>query len=310
MSQESNIYFSKDTENAIVLYNNTVDPVEKEKIYNEHIHTPLRKMCEYIFNKYGFRYINLSPENAMDDVLGYVVTKLHLFDPSKNFKAFSYFTIACLHYLQQANMKEYKLKNVNIEIDVNSDSEDTGKHILVAPGSARNDFEGFDVKKFTEELVTFWRNTNHWKHIIKSKTQIRALNNVLDILTDDSGVQDFTKHGIFKAIKTKDPSTPSSRYTTILRKLKTYYPSLLQYYLKYDKMPDSLPGVDVSNKGFQYRELYYRKKLIRETAREKQTTEMAREKRAASYRALLRNVLSKEAYEKHFGVDDRVTTNN
>ena len=42
--KKSKNYFTQDTENAIVLYNNTPDPKMRSDIYAKEIHYPLEKM--------------------------------------------------------------------------------------------------------------------------------------------------------------------------------------------------------------------------------------------------------------------------
>ena len=39
-------YFTKDTENAIVEYNSTTDPILRNKIYKERIQYPFEKLAE------------------------------------------------------------------------------------------------------------------------------------------------------------------------------------------------------------------------------------------------------------------------
>ena len=49
-------YFTQDTENAIVLYNNTLDPEERSNIYRERIHYGFFKLTENIIHTFKFYY--------------------------------------------------------------------------------------------------------------------------------------------------------------------------------------------------------------------------------------------------------------
>ena len=50
----SNTYFTKDTENAIVLYNNTEDPEVKSRIYERDIHYAFNRLVEAITHRFKF----------------------------------------------------------------------------------------------------------------------------------------------------------------------------------------------------------------------------------------------------------------
>ena len=47
-------YFTQETENAIVLYNNTSNPVLKSKIYEEKIHYAFFKLTQNIIHTFKF----------------------------------------------------------------------------------------------------------------------------------------------------------------------------------------------------------------------------------------------------------------
>ena len=53
---KSKNYFTQETEDAIVLYNNTVDPKIKSEIYESYIHYPFFKLTENIIHTFKFYY--------------------------------------------------------------------------------------------------------------------------------------------------------------------------------------------------------------------------------------------------------------
>ena len=46
----SSNYFTKETEDYIVLYNNSIDPVYRAKIFTDHIYLPFYKLAENIIH--------------------------------------------------------------------------------------------------------------------------------------------------------------------------------------------------------------------------------------------------------------------
>lgn len=102
-------YFTQDTEDAIVLYNHTVDQTERDILYRTRIHYPFFKLTENIIHTFKFYYTEVDNiEDLQHEVITFLLTKLHLFDPSKGAKAYSYFGTIAKRYLINSNNKNYK----------------------------------------------------------------------------------------------------------------------------------------------------------------------------------------------------------
>jgi len=102
-------YFTQDTENAIVAYNTSETFSEKEKIYHAKIHYPFFKLTENIIHTFKFYYTEVDNiEDLQHEVITFLLSKIHLFDPSKGAKAYSYFGTIAKRYLILQNQKNYK----------------------------------------------------------------------------------------------------------------------------------------------------------------------------------------------------------
>ena len=102
-------YFTQDTEDAIVLYNNTPTFDEKNKIYHERIHYGFFKLTENIIHTFKFYYTEVDNiEDLQFEVISFLISKMHLFNPAKGAKAYSYFGTIAKRYLILSNQKNYK----------------------------------------------------------------------------------------------------------------------------------------------------------------------------------------------------------
>ncbi len=134
--KKSNVYFTQETENAIVLYNNTLDPEEKSKIYERKIHYAFFKLTENIIHTFKFYYTEVDNiEDLQHEIITFLLTKIHLFDPSKGAKAYSYFGTIVKRYLIISNTKNYKKRIDKVpveELETNEDYsytlDDDGQH--------------------------------------------------------------------------------------------------------------------------------------------------------------------------------------
>ena len=107
-SQDKN-YFTQDTENAIVEYNNSTSFPHKEKVYHERIHYAFFKLTENIIHTFKFYYTEVNEiEHLQHEVITFLLSKIHLFDPTRGAKAFSYFGTIAKRYLIIQNTKNYK----------------------------------------------------------------------------------------------------------------------------------------------------------------------------------------------------------
>ena len=112
---KDNYYFTQETEDAIVRYNASSDPVFRDKLFKKEIYYPLYKLAENIIHTFKFYYLDVdSIEDLKLDVISMLVEdKLHRFDASNGAKAFSYFQTIVKRWLINYNNRNYKkLKQV------------------------------------------------------------------------------------------------------------------------------------------------------------------------------------------------------
>jgi hypothetical protein len=106
---KSKNYFTQDTEDAIVLYNSISDPDQKSKLYQQRIHYPFFKLTENIIHTFKFYYTEVDEiEHLQHEVICFLLSKIHLFNPEKGAKAYSYFGTIAKRYLILSNQKNYK----------------------------------------------------------------------------------------------------------------------------------------------------------------------------------------------------------
>ena len=102
-------YFTQETEDFIVLYNETEDFDVKSRIYNDKIHYAFFKLTENIIHTFKFYYTEVDNiEDLQHEVITFLLSKIHLFDQSRGAKAFSYFGTIAKRYLILSNQKNYK----------------------------------------------------------------------------------------------------------------------------------------------------------------------------------------------------------
>jgi len=118
---KSKNYFTQETEDAIVKYNSLdaiVDEEERSKIYQDYIHYPFFKLTENIIHTFKFYYTEVDEiEHLQHEVITFLLSKIHLFDPTRGAKAYSYFGTIVKRWLILYNTKNYNKKINKVGVD-------------------------------------------------------------------------------------------------------------------------------------------------------------------------------------------------
>jgi len=103
-------YFTKETEEYIVKYNNSTDPDYRAKIFTDHIYLPFYKLAENIIHTFKFYYTDVEKiEDLKHELVSLLLEeKIMKFDPTNGAKAYSYFGTIVKRWLINYNNKNYK----------------------------------------------------------------------------------------------------------------------------------------------------------------------------------------------------------
>jgi len=120
-------YFTKETEEYIVRYNNSTDDQYRNKIFTEHIYFPFYKLAENIIHTFKFYYTDVDQiENLKHEIVSILLEqKIMKFDPTNGAKAYSYFGTIVKRWLINYNNKNYKkLKKIGSFSDIEESYDD------------------------------------------------------------------------------------------------------------------------------------------------------------------------------------------
>lgn len=96
---KKNYYFCLEQEEAVVKYIETDDAQVKNEIFEKTLKPAFTKMIEAIIRRYNLYPPDEEFQETFDDTMSFLMTKLSCFDPSTNYKAYSYCGTICKNYL-------------------------------------------------------------------------------------------------------------------------------------------------------------------------------------------------------------------
>ena len=219
--RKNKLYFTEDTENAIIAYNNELDDELRNKVFNSHIHKPLMKMCENLVHRYKFYHFDATTKEVQYEVIAFLLEKLNKYSKEKG-KAFSYFSIVAKNYLIQNNYKHYNHKK--------------GKAPVIAIDTQRDLTNETVRRSKQEEIKDFYKLfieycTDNIEKIIKYKRDIPIAYAVLEIFKNCENIETYNKKALY--IMVREMVDVKTQYITrVVNILKKEYMRLFKIYEK------------------------------------------------------------------------------
>ena len=219
-------YFTQDTEDAIILYNNTDDPSVRSRIYSDRIHYAFFKLTENIIHTFKFYYTEVDNiEDLQHEIITFLLTKIHLFDPSKGAKAYSYFGTIVKRYLIINNTKNYK-KRVDKAPVAEIESDDKFSYnISDITEATYND----KLYTFIDEYVGYC--TKNIYELFPKENDAKIADAILELFRKRDNIDIFNKKALYIYIREIiDVKTP--KITKIADKLYNIFKEHYFFYLE------------------------------------------------------------------------------
>lgn len=189
-----NQYFTQATEDAIVKYNNTIDPEERSRIYRDEIHYAFFKLTENIIHTFKFYYTEVNEiEHLQHEVITFLLSKIHLFNPERGAKAFSYFGTIAKRYLIIENTKNYKKRVDKAPVEELYHNDEYSYDLDYNPT------EKDDLSDFLDIYIEYCTK-NIYKLFPKEK-DAKVADAILEVFRKREGLNIFNKKAIYLYVR-------------------------------------------------------------------------------------------------------------
>ena len=221
---KSKNYFTQETENYIVKYNNQPDSEIRSKIYETHIHYPFFKLTQNIIHTFKFYHTEVENlEHLQHEIITFLLTKMHLFDPSRGAKAYSYFGTIVKRWLILYNTKNYTKKVKKVDVDVLTGENSTYVY------SMGDDKVKSDLDKYVDLFVD--HTTENILDLFPKKNDAQIADAILELFRKRETIEVFNKKALYIYIREMvDVKTP--KITKIADKLYEIFKSQYIFYLE------------------------------------------------------------------------------
>ena len=216
-------YFTQDTENAINEYNSTTDFELKDKIYRERIHYAFFKLTENIIHTFKFYYTEVDNiQDLQHEVITFLLSKIHLFNPARGAKAFSYFGTIAKRYLIITNTKNYKKRVDKAPIEEIESNENFSYRIDEGSSQDR-------LSNFLDEYIIHC--TDNIYTLFPKEIDAQIADAILELFRKRENIDIFNKKALYIYIREIiDAKTP--KITKIANKLYDIFKQHYYFYLE------------------------------------------------------------------------------
>lgn len=227
------IYFTEETQKAILEYRVETNQAIRNRIFNEKIYYAFYKLAENIIHTFKFYYTEVDNiDELKHEVIAFLLEKLHLYDESKG-KAYSYFGTIAKRYLIVYNNNNYKKLKSRAEVmEVDDDKTITGN--LVRNQNGEIVYETFIdqyIKYIDDNLLT----------IFPKKQEAGVGDAIIELFKRRENLKIFNKKALFIYIK-EITDAPTPVITKVNKTLKAIYKKMLNEYLENGTKDDIFAG--------------------------------------------------------------------
>jgi hypothetical protein len=219
-----NVYFTSETEEAILRYRLAPNQAVANQIYNKEIHYAFYKLAENIIHTFKFYYTEVDNiEDLKFEVISFLLQKLHLYDQSKG-KAYSYFGTIAKRYLIIYNQKNYKKMVSKMQIEEIDNSDKTHETLVLEPDSTDiNRVSVIDqfIKYVDENLM----------ELFDKDQDVKVADAILEVFKRRENIDIFNKKALFIYIK-EMTDCQSNTITKVIKKLKVVYKEVLDHHIE------------------------------------------------------------------------------
>jgi hypothetical protein len=222
--KEPRVYFTLDTEEAIIEYLASDDQTFRNKLYKDRIEYAFYKLAENIIHTFKFYYTDSDTiEELKHEVVTFLLEKLHLYDQSKG-KAYSYFGTIAKRYLIIYNNNNYK--KLQERADVEEIDED--KNIMYE--TVREAEEQADPNTFIDQYIRYI--DKHLATLFPKTQDAKTADAIVELFRKRETLEIFNKKALYIYIREMtDTTTP--QITKVTKKLDTLRTRLYNEYYQH-----------------------------------------------------------------------------
>lgn len=217
--KKQNIYFTQDTENAIIEYIKCEDQIRRNEIYTKKIHPAFYKMAEIMIHRFKFYNFDVPHDDVKHEVVTFLHEKIDKYKEG-NGKAFSYFSIVAKNYLIAENNKNYYQYKKKYDLEtIDRERNVVNEHLRSQYIDEQTDFINIFVDLMEKYLpLIFTKNRD-----------IQVADSIIYLFKTRDNIENYNKKALYILIRERT-GVKTQYITNVITQVKNIYTRLYQEY--------------------------------------------------------------------------------
>tara|TARA_Y100000310_G_scaffold193227_1_gene193191 strand:- start:517 stop:1266 length:750 start_codon:yes stop_codon:yes gene_type:complete len=220
----SKLYFTKDTQAAIVKYVGITDTKEREELYKTEIMPAYNKLVENLINIYGFSG-NCTYEELKNDCVTFLYEVMQKFDNSRGTNAFSYFNVVAKNWLIVKSKKRAKNSKRIVSLDDSTklttpEKQAIEEYKILSPQD--------EIMSKSELMRGIMKTLFEIKSRLKNQNELLCIASIITIFENIDDIDLLNKSAVLLYIKELS-GLNQKQLTTTLHSIKKHYRELKKH---------------------------------------------------------------------------------
>lgn len=227
---EDKFYFTSETQEFIVAYQQADDKKTKDRLYVDGIMPAFEKLVENLINIHSFAGLHMTAEDLKNDCVNFLFESLRKFDPGRGTNAFSYFNVVAKNWLiiktKQKNQMTKRCVSISDQAALSHNEQKIIEGHNIVPSQ---DFllESLSTGEDILEMLYQIRG------MLKSENELLCVNSIITIFDNIEEIDLLNKSAILLYMRELSGLSPK-QLTTAMQSIRTHYRSLKQDSLRDD----------------------------------------------------------------------------
>jgi hypothetical protein len=227
-------YFTAETQEAIVQFQQAATIQEKHKLYTTRIMPAFDTLVSNLINVYGYRVAFDSKSDLKNECIELLYTVLGKFNNALGTKAFSYFNVVASHWL--IIRSKNNLKHTHMLASLDDRTQFTAHELTI--------IENYHVAPSPDEVVTGTEEKDKLKKLFALiETQLTeeadkaCLDSIKVILENVEDIDIVNRRAVLLYLREISRIAPK-KLSQALAKIRSHYPSAKEALIRHEENPD------------------------------------------------------------------------
>ena len=221
---ESNFYFTSETQEFIVAYQQAPDKRAKDDLYVKGIMPAFEKLVENLINIHSFVGLHTTAEDLKHDCVNFLFESLRKFDPSRGTNAFSYFNVVAKNWLiiktKQKNQMTKRCVSMSDTASLSSNEMRAIENHNVVPAQ---DFLLESLTRADDIMEMLYKI----RGMLKSENELQCVNSIITIFDNIDDIDLLNKSAILLYMRELSGLSPK-QLTTAMQSIRSHYRMIRQ----------------------------------------------------------------------------------